>query len=86
MSAPCPGRGGRICGRVRPFGSGGDFFGFGAPSRISFSTLATNARSSAALGGALRFARVAAAGSSRRVSTLAKRRCSRTFLHRPTMR
>src|SRR6266508_2463452 len=79
------GRGGRICGLVRPLGSGGDFLIFGAPSRISFSTRATNARSSTDLG--LRGRRVGAAGSERRVlvSVLAKRGALMS-LRRPTMR
>lgn len=57
---------------------------FGARSRACCSRLAMNARSAAAVG--LRWRAGAAAGSDSRVSILAKRRCARTSLRRPTMR
>jgi len=59
---------------------------FGLRARASFSARAANARNPAVVGVALRGARAAKAGSGKRVSTLAKRRCPLMSLPRPTMR
>src|SRR5215472_719436 len=79
----------RILGRVS-IGNAPDLLAliapFGARLRASFSRRARNARSAAAPGARLRGGRVAPAGSSKRVSTLAKRRCALMSLRRPTIR
>ena len=81
------GSSGGVCGLVSRRGSGGRFLIFGAPSRISFSKPATNARSCADVGGRLRGGRVAEAGRDRDrgMSVLAKRGALMS-LRRPTMR
>src|SRR5262245_21702626 len=59
---------------------------FGLRSPASFSRRAMNARSSAVVGVGLRRGGLAVAGSGRRMSILAKRRCPLMSLRRPTMR